>query len=133
MHIACRQLRSQNAVTINRLRAAWHVRSFSSSQHRNDNFSDTAPGAYRANPSPNIQAKNIAILGGGISGLATAFNLTKDIPFSKITIFEQQEKVGGWIDSEIVEVDDGSVLFEWGPRSLRPHLGGNGRAMVQLV
>lgn len=133
MHLACRPARFRHAVTLCKPRLLWQPRSFSTTSSRDDSLPYTALGAYRANPTPNIQAKNIAILGGGISGLATAYNLTKDIPFAKITIFEKQEKLGGWVDSEIVEVDDGSVLFEWGPRSLRPHLAGNGRATLQLV
>lgn len=73
------------------------------------------------------------MLGGGIAGLASAFNLSNDLPDAKITVFEANEKPGGWVDSERVEVNDGKVLFEWGPRSLRPDLMGNGLATLRLV
>ncbi|KAK4922168.1 oxygen-dependent protoporphyrinogen oxidase, partial [Elasticomyces elasticus] len=90
-------------------------------------------GAYTPRATPNHYAQDIAILGGGISGLATAYNLSRDIPHAKITIFEAQDRLGGWVDSEQVEVDGGSVLFEWGPRSLRPDVSGSGAATLQLM
>lgn len=68
---------------------------------------------------PNPRAKKVAVLGGGITGLATAFNLSRDLPNSQITIFESSSRLGGWLDSEKVEVDGGHVVFEWGPRTLR--------------
>lgn len=82
---------------------------------------------------PNPNARNIAILGGGVTGLTTAWNLTKRIPDAKITIYERNDGLGGWVNSEQVEVKDGEVLFEWGPRTLRPALTGSGRATVDLV
>ncbi|KAK5078917.1 oxygen-dependent protoporphyrinogen oxidase [Lithohypha guttulata] len=138
MHLACRHGSLQNSLKLVRPRKLWPchpVRSFStsSSLQQNDVWQASALGTYTPNSSPNHHARNIAILGGGISGLATAFNLTKDIPSAKITIFEQQEKLGGWVDSEHIDVDDGTVLFEWGPRSLRSDLGGSGRATLQLL
>lgn len=39
--------------------------------------------------------------------------------------------MGGWLHSEKVQVDDGEVLFEKGPRTLRP--AGNGILMARLV
>lgn len=82
---------------------------------------------------PNTHAKEIAVLGGGLTGLCTAYHLACNIPHAKITLFEKTERVGGWLDSEIVEVDDGEVLFEWGPRSLRPDVTGAGHATQFLV
>ena len=81
----------------------------------------------------NSGVKRIAILGGGITGLTTAFHLANRLPQAKITIYEKSHRVGGWLDSEIVDVDGCEVLFEWGPRSLRPDLTGPGRATVALV
>lgn len=82
---------------------------------------------------PNPKAQNIAVLGGGITGLTTAFHLQRTIPHAEISIFEQQERIGGWLNSEIVEVDGGEVLFEWGARSLRPDVGRAGLATFMLV
>lgn len=90
-------------------------------------------GSYTPSTTANPRAQNIAVLGGGISGLATAFNLSKDLPQAKITIFEANDQPGGWVDSERVEVNDGKVIFEWGPRSLRPDIMGNGLATLRLV
>lgn len=143
MHIACRYGSSHNAVKLVLPRKTWliHFRSLSTTPsrpatgyyHRPESVPDGLLGSYTPNANANPRARNIAIIGGGISGLASAFNLTKDVPNAKITIFEKKEKLGGWIDSEQVEVDDGKVIFEWGPRTLRPDLGGNGLATLQLV
>jgi len=148
MHLACRYASSHNAVKLVLPRSAcpWQVSSRSlsttpsprartTSVYRHDPSAhpDGLLGSYVPNANPNPRARNIAVVGGGISGLATAFNLTKDIPNAKITLFEKKERLGGWIDSEQVEVDDGSVLFEWGPRTLRPDMAGNGMATLQLV
>ena len=91
------------------------------------------PRLYNRRPHPNPDARNIAVIGGGITGLSTAFFVSKEIPNAKITIFEQNERLGGWLDSEKVEVDGGEVLFEWGPRSLRPDNGGAGQFTRKLV
>ncbi|KAF2878027.1 hypothetical protein BDV95DRAFT_589011 [Massariosphaeria phaeospora] len=64
--------------------------------------------------------ENIAVLGGGISGLASAHFVAKEFPKSKITIYEANKEAGGWIRSRKVDVPGGSVLFEYGPRTLRP-------------
>lgn len=91
------------------------------------------PSLPRVRPSPNPLAKEIAILGGGITGLSTAHNITRCIPNAKVTIYEASDRLGGWLNSELVQVDDGEVLFEWGPRTLRPDLGGSGVATLDLV
>ncbi len=87
--------------------------------------------SFRDTPNPN--AKSIAVIGGGITGLATAYNLTQRIPDAKITIYEEKDRLGGWVDSEVIKVDNGEILFEWGPRTLRPALGDSGLATVDLV
>lgn len=144
MHLACRYGSSHNAVKLKLvLPRAWQVRirSFSTTPsplaqryyHNPDVIPDGLLGSYVPNAYPNPRARNIAVLGGGVSGLATAFNLTNDIPNANITVFEKKENLGGWISSEQVAVDDGTVLFEWGPRTLRPDLAGNGLATLQLV
>ena len=87
----------------------------------------------KAEKRTNPNARNIAVLGGGISGLTTAFNLTQAIPQAKIVLYERSSRVGGWLDSEKIKVRDGEVLFEWGPRSVRPDLWGAGKNTVHLV
>ncbi|KIW58502.1 protoporphyrinogen oxidase, variant [Exophiala xenobiotica] len=87
--------------------------------------------SFRDTPNPN--AKSIAVIGGGITGLATAYNLTQRIPDAKITIYEEKDRLGGWVDSEVIKVDNGEILFEWGPRTLRPALGDSGLATVDLL
>jgi protoporphyrinogen/coproporphyrinogen III oxidase len=73
------------------------------------------------------------VLGGGITGLTAAFDLARSLPKTNITLYEKSTRLGGWIDSEVVPVDDGEVLFEWGPRSVRPALNDSGVATAQLV
>ena len=69
--------------------------------------------------------ERIAILGGGIAGLSSAYYAGKQFPDSTITLFEAGSDPGGWIRTRRIEVKDadgnkGSVLFEQGPRALRP-------------
>jgi len=74
---------------------------------------------------------DIAILGGGITGLASAYYLTKELPNAKITIYEASDRLGGWLSSKRVPVKDGTILFEAGPRTLRP--SSNGVLSARLV
>lgn len=71
------------------------------------------------------------MLGGGITGLATAYFLTQQLPKAKITVYEASDRIGGWLSSKRVEVEGGSVLFEAGPRTLRP--AQNGVLAARLV
>lgn len=77
------------------------------------------------------KAKDVAIIGGGITGLSAAYFLTQELPNTKITIYETAPRVGGWLASKHVEVADGRILFEQGPRTLRNSQ--NGRITAQLV
>lgn len=141
MHFACRHRSSHNAVKLLRPQLLWHLRRVQPVRYyaaSHEHGFDLPPGhqlegSYTPSASPNPKAQNVAVLGGGIAGLATAFNLTNDLPDAKITIFEANDKPGGWVDSEHVDVEDGKVLFEWGPRSLRPDIMGNGLATLRLV
>lgn len=79
---------------------------------------------------------HIAILGGGISGLSTAWYLSKAAPATvSITLIEAANRTGGWLHSDRVQDprhDDGSILLERGPRSLRPQ-GISGLNTLELV
>lgn len=79
----------------------------------------------------------IAIIGGGISGLSTAyyikkfslpvsevllnfiFKWTKKNKFIKIVLYEASNRFGGWIDSKKTNINDETVFLEKGPRTLR--------------
>ncbi|KAK3687109.1 oxygen-dependent protoporphyrinogen oxidase [Vermiconidia calcicola] len=84
--------------------------------------------AYSTEPAP---CHNVAVLGGGITGLATAYYLVKELPRAKVTIYEASDRIGGWLSSKRVPVKDGTVLFEAGPRTLRP--SSNGALSVRLM
>lgn len=73
--------------------------------------------------------QRIAILGGGITGLTAAHYITRELPNAKVTIYEAGDRLGGWLQSETVEVEGGTVLMEKGPRTLRP---GTDAALVTL-
>ncbi|CAE6467643.1 unnamed protein product [Rhizoctonia solani] len=73
----------------------------------------------------------IGVLGGGISGLTTAFYLARHLPASypaRILLFEKSKRLGGWIRSEKIDIptpshnasDSRSLVLEAGPRTLRP-------------
>lgn len=79
---------------------------------------------YATASSPNLPS-DIAVLGGGLTGLTTAYYLTRFNPDAKITIYESQARVGGWIDTEQVEVTtlagtDETISFERGARVVSP-------------
>lgn len=75
--------------------------------------------------------QTIAILGGGITGLSSAFYLSRKFPSAVIFLLERQNRLGGWIQSQRVQLPNnlGSVLLEGGPRTLRP----NGKSVLELV
>lgn len=79
-----------------------------------------APSNLFRNGSQHLRCKHdVAILGGGITGLTAAYRLSKDPSCSKVTIYEKGPGLGGWIQSERIPVDGGDVVFEYGPRTLR--------------
>ncbi|KAF2272242.1 Protoporphyrinogen oxidase [Westerdykella ornata] len=70
------------------------------------------------------EPKTIAIFGGGISGLSSAYFIAKRFPNTKITIYEAKERLGGWMQSQRVVLNKDSlngqrILLEYGPRTLR--------------
>jgi protoporphyrinogen/coproporphyrinogen III oxidase len=72
------------------------------------------------NPSSH-PSKNIAVLGGGITGLASAFWLSEELQTASITLYEASDRLGGWLRSKHVDVGNGNIVFEQGPRTIRPH------------
>ena len=77
-----------------------------------------------------MRPRTITILGGGLTGLSSAFHLSRRFPTAQITLLERQARLGGWVRSERVELPTGgSILLEAGPRTLRP----NGKSALELV
>lgn len=83
-------------------------------------------------PNVNHEATDVAVLGGGITGLASAYFLSRSLPNAKITLFEASPRLGGWLHSKRIDVGNGSVVFEQGPRNLRP-TAPNGLITLDLV
>ncbi|EPT02148.1 hypothetical protein FOMPIDRAFT_1144080 [Fomitopsis schrenkii] len=82
--------------------------------------------------------QHVAILGGGLTGLSSAFHLARRFPKARISLLEKQNRLGGWVRSERVDVtvpsaegapQSAHVRLEGGPRTLRP----NGLAVLELV
>lgn len=71
----------------------------------------------------------VAVLGGGIGGLAAAHYLRKSAPATKVQVLEGSSRLGGWLWSN--RRSDGAV-FELGPRGVRP-VGAVGRNTLNLV
>ncbi|KAJ3365486.1 oxygen-dependent protoporphyrinogen oxidase [Allomyces javanicus] len=89
-------------------------------------------------------APRIAVVGGGISGLASAYYIKTALPRAKITVLEASPRVGGWIRSTKVALpsrtgskdsnkqNDGPIVLEEGPRTLRP-VGLQGALTLDLI
>ncbi|KAF8162792.1 protoporphyrinogen oxidase [Crassisporium funariophilum] len=75
--------------------------------------------------------RSIAILGGGLTGLSSAYHLSRRFPAAQVTLIEKHARLGGWVHSERVKIPgtDASVLLEAGPRTLRP----NSKAVLELI
>ena len=83
-----------------------------------------APRSYATLSNPDLP-KDIAVLGGGLTGLTTAYYLTRFHPEAKITLYESGDRLGGWIDTEKVEVETltgepATISFERGARAVAP-------------
>jgi oxygen-dependent protoporphyrinogen oxidase len=130
----CQSLRPRSLQSIARTRL---LHTSSSSQIQRDhephnlfsplNDADIGNTILQARRTPGAQApdnappNDYAVLGGGITGLTTAYYLSKEKPHAKITLYEGSDRLGGWLNSKAVDVGDGSVVFEQGPRTLRPN------------
>jgi oxygen-dependent protoporphyrinogen oxidase len=77
--------------------------------------------------------RHIAILGAGLTGLSSAFHLSRRFPKSLVTLVEKQPRLGGWVRSERAQIrlhnGTETVVLEGGPRTLRP----NAKAILELV
>ena len=73
--------------------------------------------------------KTYFVLGGGVSGLAAAWNLARKDRKIKVVLLEATQRVGGWIRS--VKTRQGGI-FELGPRSMRV-AGRKGNAVLAMV
>ncbi|EMR09419.1 protoporphyrinogen oxidase [Pneumocystis murina B123] len=68
-----------------------------------------------------LSSKSIGIIGGGISGLSTAWYLSRLFsPSTKITILESSNRLGGLLNTKRIDSSHGTIYFEEGPRSLKP-------------
>ncbi|GAA5824054.1 hypothetical protein JCM11251_001502 [Rhodosporidiobolus azoricus] len=82
---------------------------------------DTLP-RLRLLQTASIAKDTLAILGGGLSGLSTAYYTLRTLSpqaraATRIVLLEKEERTGGWIKA--VRVQD-LLVFETGPRSIRP-------------
>ncbi|KAH9435032.1 hypothetical protein MCOR02_003992 [Pyricularia oryzae] len=81
----------------------------------------------------------IAVLGGGLTGLSTALFLSVFAPRASITLYEANERLGGWVHTVDSEAEDSqgrphSVRFERGPRVVQLKEGdANSRLYVLLL
>ncbi|XP_032373580.1 protoporphyrinogen oxidase isoform X2 [Etheostoma spectabile] len=71
----------------------------------------------------------VAVLGGGIGGLAASYYLCKSPQVTKVLVLESSSRLGGWLRS--TRRSDGAV-FEHGPRGIRP-AGAVGRNTLNMV
>ncbi|EFW99918.1 protoporphyrinogen oxidase [Grosmannia clavigera kw1407] len=83
---------------------------------------ETGPAASKRSVQP---PQDVAILGGGLTGLVTAHYLAELLPATaRITLYEGSDRLGGWIDSEAWEGEtgsgSGSVILEAGARMVAP-------------
>ncbi|KAI1488818.1 hypothetical protein F5X96DRAFT_680192 [Biscogniauxia mediterranea] len=98
-------------------------------QGRRHAYATVAPTGDKTDASDG-PPREVAILGGGITGLTTAYYLARHAKNTHITIYEASDRLGGWIDSEPAPFDEG-VLIHRGPRMLRS--GGSSTKYDDLV
>ncbi|BFZ64938.1 oxygen-dependent protoporphyrinogen oxidase [Saitoella coloradoensis] len=78
--------------------------------------------------------KSVAVIGSGISGLTAAYYARRHLPPSTpITIYESHPAhLGGWLQTTQHSIENKGVIFEHGPRSLRP-VGLSGLCTFDLI
>ncbi|GFP52716.1 protoporphyrinogen oxidase [Trichoderma asperellum] len=126
--------RSATLATATDRAGAWRIPSRGLSSTRSNNSDN---GSARRSPGSNDDGyavpkrkkagklpddASVAVLGGGLTGLTTAYYLAKWLPSTtKITLLEGSDRLGGWIRTDRVPVKvggvEGVVNFERGPRS----------------
>uniref|UniRef100_A0A6I8NWI1 Amine oxidase domain-containing protein n=1 Tax=Ornithorhynchus anatinus TaxID=9258 RepID=A0A6I8NWI1_ORNAN len=74
--------------------------------------------------------RTVVVLGGGISGLAACYHLSRVPRPPKVVLVEGSERLGGWIRS--VRGEDGAV-FELGPRGVRPAGAAGARTLLMVM
>ncbi|EPQ28598.1 uncharacterized protein PFL1_03901 [Pseudozyma flocculosa PF-1] len=109
-----------------------------SAAHRSARLASTVAAGQPSAPAK----KTLAVLGGGISGLASAYRLSQRLPASRyrVVLLEQSQRLGGWIDSRRTTLASpptdpnapSTALIEKGPRSIRP-TGPTGMVMLELL
>ncbi|CAJ2500959.1 Uu.00g038120.m01.CDS01 [Anthostomella pinea] len=78
--------------------------------------------AYATSEARKEAPREIAVLGGGITGLTTAHYLARHATNANITLYEASGNLGGWVEAERAQVNKGQpgdVLLQHGPRMLR--------------
>ena len=70
----------------------------------------------------------ISVIGGGISGLTSAFYCSKLSKVSSIKVFESSNRLGGWVQT----TKSDNFIFEHGPRTIRP-AGPQGANTLELI
>eukprot|EP01135_Chromosphaera_perkinsii_P000303 Nk52_evm72s62 gene=Nk52_evmTU72s62 len=73
----------------------------------------------------------VAVIGGGIAGLSTAWYLCRKLPGAKVHLFEKSNHLGGWIKSDTDKEGNG-FLFEQGPRTIRSS-GYPAQAVIEMA
>lgn len=72
----------------------------------------------------------VAVIGGGVTGLAATYYAAKRYPKTEFTLFESSNRLGGVIESKTVRMRDGSIaVCEMGVRTLRANAP---RAIVMI-
>lgn len=71
---------------------------------------------------PATAPNNIAVLGGGLTGLTTAYYLTRFHPTASITLYEADDRLGGWLDTQLLHVGKRAppLQMERGARTVAP-------------
>ena len=66
------------------------------------------------------RSQNFAVIGAGISGLSTAFYLSRSFPKCSVTVFEKNNHVGGWLNTQNHAISQAhSRTIELGARLIR--------------